>query len=884
MVPKVLHSLSMLLLLSLLGTADTLAAQTGTLAGRVVNVENEIPVGGAEVEVLGATGAAQRTAITAADGQFRLSLAPGNYSVIVTRLGFETTRVDGIRIEAGETRDVRIEIRSRALALNPIVVTASRREEKALEAPASVSIVGSERIQERAALSPMEHVRTLPGVDAVQTGLMQSNTVARGFNNVFSGSLLMLTDNRIASVPSLRVNAHNFVPSTDLDLERIEFVLGPGAALYGPNSASGVMHMITSSPIDTPGSSFSLAGGERSIFHGAGRQSVALSDRLGFKISGQYFQGEDWHHVDPAEVAAQEADPDNPRIGARDFDASRWGGEVRLDYRPWDDGEMIFSAGINNSNSIELTGVGAGQAVDWRYSFFQTRLRKGRLFTQFFLNRSDAGDTYLLRSGDPIVDKSMLYVGQIQHGMDVGERQSFTYGVDLQFTRPDTEGTIHGANEDDDHVNEFGGYLHSETRLTDQFDFVAALRLDDHNWLEDVVFSPRAALVFRPAEEQNFRLTFNRAFSTPTSNNLFLDLQAAPLIPALGYELRARGVPSTGFTFDNATGCGGVQDLCMRSPFGGNVQMPADGFALWNTVVGAVVPAPLQPFLMDPDPGEIGSLLRRLDALNDQSGPEDVLPLRPTITNTIEAGYKGLLGERLLLSADVYYSRVNDFVGPLRVETPSVFYNPADVQAFVMARLGPAIGGGMVSPEQAAAVIAGLAGLPVGTVTPDQIENSNPIVTYRNFGDVNFWGSDFGAQFLATESVSFRGSYSWVESNCFQPDGDEVDNDCQRPQDIALNAPRNKGAVSARYENFRHGFNVEGRARFTSGFPMNSGVYRGEVESYGVFDANIGYRLPMVPNASLTLSATNIFDDMRQEFVGAPEIGRLVLLRLMYAF
>lgn len=883
MVQKLLYCGSILMVALLTGTVDSLAAQTGTLAGRVVNVEGNVPIGNAAIEVLGATGAA-RTSLSGADGQFRVNLPPGSYSIVVTMLGFETSRVDNIGVVSGETRDVTVTLRSRALALNPIVVTASRREEKALEAPASISIVGPERIEARVALSPMEHVRALPGVDAVQTGLMQSNTVSRGFNNVFSGSLLMLTDNRIASVPSLRLNAANFVPSTDLDLERIEFVLGPGAALYGPNSASGVMHMITSSPIDTPGSQFSLAGGERSIFHGVARHSMAFSDRLGIKISGQYFRGDDWEFTDPAEVAAAQADPGNPRIGNRDFDAERWGGEVRLDYRPWDDGELIFTGGLNNSSGIELTGVGAGQAVDWRYSFVQARLRKGRLFSQFFLNRSDAGDTFLLRSGDDIRDNSMMYVGQVQHGVDLGDRQSFTYGMDLQFTRPDTDGTIHGSNEDDDNINEIGGYLHSETQLTDQVDFVAAVRLDDHNWLEDVVFSPRAGIVFRPAEEQSFRLTFNRAFSTPTSNNLFLDLQASPLIPALNYELRARGVPRGGFTFDDATGCGGVMDLCMRSPFGGNVQMPADGAIVWNNVIGAVVPAGLQPFLQDPDPGEIGSMLRRLDAPDDASGPQDVLQLTPTITNTIEVGYKGILAERLLLSADVYYSKVNDFVGPLRVETPSVFYNPGDVQAFVMARLGPLISGGAVSPEQAAAVIAGLAGLPVGTVTPDQVTDSNPFVTYRNFGDVSFWGSDFGAEFLLSESISFRGSFSWVESNCFQPEGDEVGGDCQRPQDIALNAPRNKGSFSARYESFRHGFDVEGRVRSTAGFPMNSGVYRGEVESYSVFDANIGYRLPMVPNASLTLSATNIFDDMRQEFVGAPEIGRMVLLRLLYAF
>jgi len=61
--------------------------------------------------------------------------------------------------------------------------------------------------------------------------------------------------------------------------------------------------------------------------------------------------------------------------------------------------------------------------------------------------------------------------------------------------------------------------------------------------VEDPVFSPRAALVFMPAENHNFRVTYNRAFSTPSSNNLFLDIVAAQahypfiLLQPLGFLL-----------------------------------------------------------------------------------------------------------------------------------------------------------------------------------------------------------------------------------------------------------------------------------------------------------------------------------------------------------
>jgi len=65
---------------------------------------------------------------------------------------------------------------------------------------------------------------------------------------------------------------------------------------------------------------------------------------------------------------------------------------------------------------------------------------------------------------------------------------------------------------------------------------------------------------------------------------------------------------------------------------------------------------------------------------------------------------------------------------------------------------------------------------------------------------------------------------------------------------------------------------------------MNSGVYVGDVDSYTVFDANVSYQLPWAPGATATVTATNLFDNVHQEFIGAPELGRLLMVRLAYAF
>ncbi len=880
-------------------------AQQGTITGRVMDAETAEALAGAAVAVLGQ----EINQGTNAQGRFTLTVPPGTHSLVVSLIGYETTRIDGVAVNAGEETEVTISVRSQALALNPVVVTASRRQEKALDAPASISTVSEREVARTAATTVADHVRSLPGVDAAQTGINQGTVVARGFNNVFSGALLAIIDNRYARVPSLRFNAYNMFPTNDLDLDRIEVSLGPGAALYGPNASNGVMHLITSSPLDRQGSSISLAGGERSLLHGQFRTAHAPSENFGFKVSAQYMQGNDWEYDDPAEVEARMA---GCAVCIRDNQARRYTADARMDFRFAGDADLVLNGGVSTLvNGVDMTGIGAFQVKNWGYNYLQSRFSKGRLFAQAFVNLTNSGSdvgsagagegTYNLRTGEPVVDQSRTMAFQFQYGFDLGSRQSFTYGVDWQRTEPRSGGTIFGANEDDDVISEVGAYLHSETSILDNLDLVTAIRVDDHSRLVDPNISPRAALVFSPAEEQSFRVTYNRAFATPTSTNLFLDIVAGgiPVLPGVSYNIRARGVPATGFSFSQ--GCPrGIMSYCMYTPLAPGGAIAANAQDLWNGVVDlmtTVYPelAAAAGLLKNPEAGpndpEIGTFV---GLLNTGAAPgqnpfvpvtaalADIPALVPTVNNTYEIGYKGLIGDRFLLSADVYSTRVENFVGPLRAVTPNVFLEPQSTLAFVLNRLAPLIQGGLVTEEQVRGVVAQAAALPLGTIVPDGATSHDLLVTYRNFGDdFSYWGADLAARFLATDKVQLDGSYSFQSEDCFDF---EEDGSCVGFQDIALNAPNHKGSLGLTLDDQAAGYSLGARVRFNAGFPMNSGVYLGEVDAFQVVDASLGYRLPFQPGAHLSLTANNILNNMHREFVGAPEIGRMLIARVRYDF
>ena len=935
---------SLLVLLAVAVTAPVVQAQTGYVTGSVTDAVTGAGVGDANVILRTTAGAVAGSAVTSATGSYRISnVAAGTYTIGVQRIGYTGGALQTISVVDGAPTMVSFELRAQPQALEGITVTGNRGvATKQLDDPTPVFAVPASEINTRVTTTPVDHVVNLPGVKSVSGGLVQRNIVTRGFNNIFSGSLLTLTDYRFAFVPSLRVNVPYLSPTTSEDIERIEVVVGPAAALYGPNSANGVLHILTKSPFDSKGTTLTLDAGNRSVLRTALRHAGTFSDKVGYRISFERMTGEDWPSVDSVELKL------TPSV-QRDFDVEKWGGEARIDFRPRPGMDIVATYGrANAGRAIEPTGLGAAQVDDWTFDTYQLRASQGRLFGQVFLNTSDAGNTFLLRNRNNadrgvIVDKSTQLVGQLQHGFGMGgpmaggasqvdislgerERFDFIYGVDYQLTTPKTEGTINGRNEDDDEVREIGGYLQASTRLTRLFDLVGALRVDKHSRLDDPVWSPRAAILFHPTPSQAIRLTYNRAFSTPSTNNLFLDLQAGIIqfTPTSSFPIRTLGTPASGFQFNRtcAGGAGGT-DVCIRSPFDPTgtprpadarpffpaaVQVAAAGNRLRDALVanaGLTVTqansviqrlGTLSPATDGPN---VASQLRVLNPTTGQfqvapSTLRDIRAIEPTITNSYELGYKGFIANRVSLTVDFWTERRENFVGPLTVETPNVFLDAATLGAYVGPRIADLTG---AATPAAAQVIAGaLGGLPNSPITGvplgvAYIDNalSGPtdiVLAYRNFGTVDLWGSDVGVDVGVTDKLFIAGSYSYANKDYFRDVGGD--------QDIALNAPAGQGSVSARYNLDGEGFGLNLSNRWVKGFPALSGVYicnavttacpEGKIPSYSLLDATISYKPTLFPDMLIAVSGTNILDKEHIEFAGGGRIGRLIMTRLQYTF
>lgn len=904
-------------LLSLIFLSTSAQAQTGTIIGIVTNAETGAPISGATVRLVNEQGTAQlRGAYTTPHGKFTVRELPtGRWRATVTSIGYRSTPSQIVVVESGQTATLNVTLHEESLMLNGITVTASRKVEKALEAPASVTVLNAETIKSNPTLTHVEHFRGVAGVDIAQKGLAQFEMVTRGFSNVFSGQLLTLVDGRNAGLPSLRANVPTLIPTTNSDMERMELVRGPGSALYGPNASAGVLNIITKSPLASQGTTIEFGSGLISdsasaaigpVMQAAIRHAGLIGENVGYKISGQYSGGEDWSFSDPVETEARAtalaggAVADTLNIGKREKNVERFGVDGRVDLMLNEAATLSLNAGYDQLvKGIELTDVGAAQGKGWSFAHAGARLTWGDLLVQGFLNKSDAGQTYLLRSGNRIVDRSQQIVGRVQHSTSLSDQLGFTYGGDLFLTQPETEGTITGRNEDDDNITEFGTYLQTEAHLLEnKLDILLTGRLDINNRLEYPVFSPRVALVYKLDKDQNLRLTFNTAYNTPTTNDLFLDLVfqrdvfgfgsiSPDFGAAYGVDLRTVGVPEQGFTFNQNNGA-----YLMHSKFADPSQpIPVSTAALWPIAVGVLATQGVDVSAIPiPTEEQVHSFMALLDPNNAQSpfkpiaAPTSIPRLKPTTTQTIEVGYKGVISEQLELAVDIYHSQIENFTAT-QIITPNAFLNGAELAAYVQ----PFISGGLqqqgipqnvadsIATAQATMMGGTIGALPLGTVSPANSPDPTALIAApRNYGSVSVTGVDLAAEYRINEQWRVGATYSFLSDNYVE--------NIEGGDDLSLNAPKNKGSLALRYANAGIGFRAEGRYRYTEGFRMKSGVYEGEIPSYGLVDLTLGYRIAGLNGLDITLTAQNLLNKVHQEFMGAPSVGRNLLVRGSLSF
>lgn len=959
--------------------ADTTENTSTVLEGTISDASDGLPLPGANVVIREEIdGEVIAGASTNFDGVYRVEdIVPGEYVVTASFVGYNSKRRP-ISILADRVNVSDFTLRLANQSLDQVVVSASRRQERIVDAPASVSVLRSEDIRRDVSVSSAEALRNVMSVDVAKTGINNRELALRGFNNAFSGDAFVLTDYREASVPALDVNIFGVMPIPSVDVDRVEVVRGPGSALYGPGVSSGVIQFFSRNPFDDPGTTISVAGGSRSFLNAQFRQAGTF-ETLGYKVTGSYTSANEWElqpgdPVDDAEIEnyriydERRNVPDGRNVQRGDFNGDgdtdyrlRREDEYRafttnglLEWRPNEDTRVALNGGYNGSKTIALSGIGTTQADMYGYRYGQLRVRSGGFFGQVFYNALDSGDdSYVYGSGDQLIDSSFQWNGQLQYTTPVQSLAAdVTFGTDANFIRPRTGGTINGRFEGEDAINEIGAYTQSTFSLGQSVDLTAALRGDYNSVTDQLRGSPRGALVYRVTPDNSVRFSYNRSYSSPKARNYFLDIEARRRnVFSAGdtrYDFVFSGIGAVdGFTFNtfrNNRGTAGNPAVRLFIPnVTGTPDSPGfgDAVSLSNYPVAPVYRAAAALFSSQLEAGDLddglqnalgaqglqtyGQLLGALaggvnpnarateennnvilGTLNADAPlgyrevpePRDIDPLGQTMTQTFEIGYKGE-SETVAFDISGYYEQKENFVGPLRQQSPFVYLSrefagqsiqqTLDASPAAQALVDDLVAQTSLRENDVYNLLAQTLGrTPTGVVQPDGAEELLPgsttgdvrevggFFSLRNFGEVQYWGLEGSIVFTPVESVELYTNASYISDDFF--DNEELD-EANEELSVALNAPTLKMRNGINLS-FNSGWRLGLSSEYVDGFPVQSGPYNGSVDSYTLFDMSAGYVFDS--GLRFDVSVDNLFNNEHREFIGAPQIGRLFLGRVTY--
>lgn len=410
---------------------------------------------------------------------------------------------------------------NRAVVLEPVVVTASGVEQKAIDAPASMTVVTREEIEKSGYTNVADVVGHVEGVVMVGGDPNNKDIVIRGLPGEYT---LMMVDGRRQNTRETMNRGtggvqYAFLPPLAA-IERIEVARGPMSSLYGSEAMGGVINVITrkvpekwSAALDT---SVTLQTDDD---YGNSRQTQfwlggpIKDDVLGLQIYGSYDDMSEGTNYYPS------AD------GAFGRDTRSLG--VKLALRPSENQDLVLDVSTQRLTTESTPGKSIEPAFAWfkeqhrrnayglthtgRWSFGESRVS---------LYREDSTQENWPKSGE-FVDNRKLSNTVLDASMSM-PFQNHTLRFGGQYLRSELRGIQNEAqfsnyptNTDKVTLSNYALFIEDDYYITDDFTLTAGVRMD-HDERFGKHWSPRIYGVYHLNEALTFKGGVSTGFKAPT--------------------------------------------------------------------------------------------------------------------------------------------------------------------------------------------------------------------------------------------------------------------------------------------------------------------------------------------------------------------------------
>jgi len=416
--------------------------------------------------------------------------------------------------------------------LNANVTTASRKEQRLKDVAAAIFVISREDIERSGATSIPEVLRMAPGIQVAKLSNNRWAVSARGFNGRFANKLLVLMDGRSIYSPLFSGVMWEAEDTLLEDIERIEVIRGPGAAMWGANAVNGVINIITRHARDTQGNLLVASAGTKerdslAFRHGgealgghyrvwgrtnsrdnsidmAGNTSIdgAHDKRIGFRSDWSFAAGDRFMLTGGAYSGATGDKWNTPSV------TSPWG-FVPMEMRQTTDGLHVLAR------------------RDWKHA------SGSESSLQAYIDNSE------LKIQDAIKQTRTTIDLDFQNRIHFGSRHDVVWGIGYRNSQDRINGWgIISVAPERDNFNLFSTFINDEVVLIpEKLKLMAGVRLE-HNSYTGFEPQPNLRVLWTPTLSQAAWASASRASRTPSRGelNTQIDLLAQPGAPGVLYQ------------------------------------------------------------------------------------------------------------------------------------------------------------------------------------------------------------------------------------------------------------------------------------------------------------------------------------------------------------
>lgn len=399
----------------------------------------------------------------------------------------------------------------------PDVTSVSRKKQRLMDSAAAIYVITSEDIHRTGVTSIPEALRMVPGMQVARLNGNTWSISTRGFNYIFANKLLVLIDGRTVYSPLFSGVNWDVQDTLMEDIDRIEVIRGPGAALWGANAVNGVINVITKKAADTQGSLVTVGGGNEEKAFGSYRHGGEFGDNGFYKV---YFKAFERDGLANAEGKDANDDWKMKRAG------------FKTEWKPASDADFTVQGDIYQGTTRPTLMIFDPNEPDEEVQSFRgiSRDQRGGNLIALWKRTLNEYEDYSLRAvmddyqnfDYRVTEKRQSFDLEFQHYFQPYEGHDLVWGASFRRTwyeLSDMRNIIlldkQGKEKDKRQDNLYSLFAQDDISLNNQWNLSISTRYE-HNSFTGKEFQPNAKLTWKATENRTFWTSLSRAVKTPS--------------------------------------------------------------------------------------------------------------------------------------------------------------------------------------------------------------------------------------------------------------------------------------------------------------------------------------------------------------------------------